>query len=215
MSAAAPTTSTGRRSGRTGIEMLAVLLLGIGSVATAWCGIQASRWNGEEERESRDAGLLRTEASEEFALGTQKFSYDANMVTQYAAAVVSGNDQLQQFLLDNVVRPEFLPLLQEWEATIAGGGSPTNLFEDQEYLASLFAVSTERSAASDAALERSNQASENADEYLLLTLLTATALFFAGVTTSFSSKPARLALLSVGGVVLAFTAARLIDLPTV
>lgn len=214
MSSSAPTT-TSRRSGRTGIEMLAVLLLGIGSVATAWCGIQASRWNGEEERESRDAGLLRTEASEEFALGTQKFSYDANMVSQYAAAVVSGNDDLQRFLSNYVVRPEFRPLLEEWEATIAGGGSPTNLFEDQEYLESLFAVSTQRTQESDAALERSNQASENADEYLLLTLLTATALFFAGVTTSFSSKPARLALLAVGGIVLAYTAARLIDLPTV
>ncbi len=75
------TSEGGRRVGgnRTALEMLAVLLLGVGSVATAWCGIQASRWNGEEARESRDAGINRIDASEAFSLGTQKFAYDANI----------------------------------------------------------------------------------------------------------------------------------------
>jgi hypothetical protein len=48
-----------------------------------------------------------------------------------------------------------------------------------------------------------------------MTLLTATALFFSGVTTSFASRPARLALLAIAATILTFTAARLIDLPVV
>jgi hypothetical protein len=195
--------------------MLAVLLLGVGSVATAWCGIQASRWNGEEARESRDAGITRIDASQAFSLGTQKFAYDANMVTEYAHAVGDGDEQAQVFLRENLVRPEFLPVLDRWEASIRAGDQSFNLFTDEEYLASLFAASTATAAESDAALERSNEASDNADDYLLMTLFTATALFFAGVTTSFASRPARLALLAIAAMVLTFTAARLIDLPAV
>ena len=195
--------------------MLAVLLLGVGSVATAWCGIQASRWNGEEAVESRDAGITRIDASEAFSLGTQKFAYDANIATQYASAVADDNEELREFIRENLMRPEFLPVLDRWEASIRAGDHSFNLFTDEEYLDSLFAASTAKAAESDAGLERSNEASDNADEYLLMTLLTATALFFAGVTTSFLSRPARLALLAVAATILTFTAARLIDLPVV
>jgi hypothetical protein len=204
------------RSNRTAIEILAVLMLGIGSVATAWCGIQTSQWNGEEGRESRDAGLLRTESSELFSFGTQKFSYDANMAAQYAQAVADGDERAQQFIRENLMRPPFLPVLDRWEAEIAADGTISkNLFEDQEYIDSLFSESERIGAESEAALARSDEANKNGDDYLLMTLLTATALFFAGVTTSFGSRPARLALLAGSGLILAFTAARLIDLPVV
>jgi hypothetical protein len=202
-------------SGRTALEMLAVLLLGVGSVATAWCGIQTSRWNGEEARESRDAGITRIDASQAFSLGTQKFAYDANTATEYAHAVADGDELAREFLRENLVRPEFLPVLDRWEAAIQAGDETFDLFTDEEYLDLLFADSTAQAAASDAALERSNEASDNADDYLLMTLLTATALFFAGVTTSFASRPARLALLAIAATVITVTAARLIDLPVV
>jgi hypothetical protein len=195
--------------------MLAVLLIGVGTVATAWCGIQASRWNGEESRESRDAGIARIDASQSFALGTQKFAYDGSMATQYATAIAEGNVELTEFLRDNLARPEFVPVLERWEASVRAGDESFDLSTDEEYLDLLFADSTATAAESDAALQRSNDASDNADEYLLLTLLTATALFFAGVTTSFASRPARLALLALAAIVITFTAARLIDLPVV
>jgi hypothetical protein len=195
--------------------MLAVLLLGVGSVATAWCGLQASRWNGEEARLSRDAGITRIDASQSFSLGTQKLAYDANMATQYASAIADGDEELREFLRENLMRPDFLPVLDRWEASIRAGDNSFSLFTDEEYLDMLFAESAATAAASDAALAESNEASDNADDYLLMTLLTATALFFSGVTTSFASRPARLALLAIAATILTFTAARLIDLPVV
>jgi hypothetical protein len=195
--------------------MLAVLLIGIGTVATAWCGIQASRWNGEEARESRDASIARIDASQSFALGTQKFAYDANMATQYATAISEDNAELADFLRENLARPDFVPVLERWEAAVRAGDPSFSIFTDEEYIEMLFADSTATAAESDAALERRNEASDNADDYLLMTLLTATALFFAGVTTSFASRPARLALLALAAIVITFTAARLIDLPVV
>jgi hypothetical protein len=209
--------STGkdRRHHRTGLEMLAVVLLGVGSVATAWCGIQVSRWNGEETSQARDAGIVRTDASASFGLGTQKLTYDAGMTTQYAQAVVENDTKMQEFLRNSMMRPAFLPTLDRWQAAVQAGDTSVNLFTDQEYLDSLFAESTKLSAESDAALARSDDASENGDAYLLTTLLTATALFFAGVTTSFASKSARLVLVSMAAIVLVASAVRLVDLPVI
>jgi len=192
----------------------------LSGVATAWCGIQASQWNGKEAEESRDAGIARTDASQEFVLATQIFAYDADMTTQYAQVLAAGDAPTQASLRKNLVRPGFLPVLDSWEAAVvAGDQSSLNLFNDQAYIDALFAESTAAEAESEAALVRSNQASENGDSYLLTTLLTtlltATALFFAGVTSSFTSRPAQLALLSIVLTIIVLAAARLTDLPVV
>ena len=196
--------------------MLAVLLLGVGSVATAWCGIEASRWNGEEARESRDAGIdphRRLRSRSHSVPRSSRTTRTSRPSTRAPSSTAKRT--LREFLRENLVRPEFLPVLDRWEAAIRAGDQSFSLFTDEEYLDSLFADSTATAAESDAALERSNEASDNADDYLLMTLLTATALFFAGVTTSFASRPARLALLALAATIITFTAARLIDLPVV
>ncbi len=111
--------STGRGSGnRTVLEMLAVVVLGVASVTTAWCGFQVSRWNGIESEDSRDAGITRTEAAQLFSLGTQKLTYDAGLVSEYAKAVADGDTKMQTFLREGLMRPAFLPVLDEWEAEI-------------------------------------------------------------------------------------------------
>lgn len=203
-----------KKGGRSGLEMLAVVLLGIGSVATAWCGFQASQWNGREAKDSRDAGLARTEASQLNGLGTQKFAYDANIAIAFADAYNADDTTKLQFLRAALVRPEFLPVLEEWRAAVErNDGTVVSLFSNQEYLDSLFGSSLEASARAEAALADSDTASERGDAYLLTTLLTAMALFFAGVTTSFSGRSARLALIALSTVTLVITATRLLDLP--
>ena len=54
---------------------------------------------------------------------------------------------------------------------------------------------------------------ENGDDYVLLTLLLAAALFFAGVTTSFKMEMARLILLALAGALLAYCLSRIATLP--
>jgi hypothetical protein len=115
-----------------------------------------------------------------------------------------------------LVRAAFLPVLQEWKAAVeAGDDSVVNLFSNEEYLHSLFSDADAATARAEASLTASNEASENGDAYLLTTLMTAMALFFAGVTTSFASGSARFVLLALSAAALAFTAARLLDLPVV
>ncbi len=202
------------RTGDRAIEVLAVVLLGIATVGTAWCGYQSTRWNGEETDRARTATAAHLEAGRLFGLATQLVSYDSNLVVAYAEATSAENVRLQEFLRESLIRPEFLPLLDEWEAAVlAGDALPGNLLQNEEYLDEQFAdYRLAEAAAGDLELA-SAEAGENADSFVLTTLLLASALFFAGVTTSFRVRLARVALLAGAVITVAYAAARLADLP--
>lgn len=195
------------------IEVLAVLLLGIATVGTAWCGYQSSQWNGTQGDLARESSDQRVEASRLFGLATQRIAYDASVVAQYAQAVQAGNDKLAQFYRKSLVRPLFLPYLDKWQAEVAAGGTPPSLFEDPAYLDSQFKDYNVAVQKSEELTQESQRASEVSNEYVITTILLAVALFFAGVTSSFKYRPARvlLVILAVGTVAVA--AVRLADLP--
>jgi hypothetical protein len=194
-------------------EMLAVLMLGIATIGTAWCGYQASRWNSEQESRARQASDLRVEANRQFGLATQGIVYDANIVSQYAAALSDGDTRLQEFFKTTLFRAGFLPVLERWEEAVAAGGAPPPLLEDEKYLATQLAGYEETHAAAEAKDLEASEAGDNADEYVLMTLLLATALFFAGVTTSFRVPAARLILLTLAALAIAYSLSRIATLP--
>jgi hypothetical protein len=194
-------------------EMLAVLLLGIATIGTAWCGYQASRWNQEQSEVAREGSDLRVEANREFGLATQSVVYDANLVAQYAKAVVDGDTELQEFFRRTLFRPAFLPVLERWQQAIADGGTPPNLLEDRDYLDSQLAGYQETQAAAEAKDVEAEDAGDNGDDYVLNTLLLAAALFFAGVTTSFKMQLARLMLIAFSAVLIAYCLSRIATLP--
>lgn len=192
--------------------MLAVLMLGIATIGTAWCGYQASRWNSEQAALAREASDLRVEANRQFGLATQGVLYDANIVSQYAAALSDGDTRLQEFFKTTLIRADFLPVLERWEEAVAAGDAPPSLLEDRAYLdAQLDRFEGTQDAAEVKDLE-SAEAGDNADDYVLMTLLLATALFFAGVTTSFKVPAARLILLTLAALAIAYSLSRIATL---
>ena len=195
------------------IEVLAVLLLGVATIGTAWCGYQASRWNGKQEDDARHASDLQVEANRQFGLATQAIAYDTSSVADYAAAVASGNDKLAEFYRTTLVRPAFLPTLDEWRAQVAAGQTPTNLLEDQQYMDSQLAPYRGTQALVAKATIDSQDAGGTGDDYVLTTLLLASALFFAGLTTSFRVRFAQVLLLCGAALLVAFAGARLAGLP--
>ena len=197
------------------LEVVAVILLGIATVGSAWCGFEASQWNGEESKLGRQASDQKVEASRLFGLATQAISYDSNMVAQYAQAVQSGDTRLQQFIRGTLMRPAFLPILDEWQAQAQAGGQPANLLIDQKYLDAQLAAYNAAEAESEATAELSQVAGKNADDYVLVTLGLAVALFFAGVAGSFKFRAVRVLLLVGAAIAIGIVASRLVDLPVV
>jgi hypothetical protein len=196
------------------LEVIAVVLLGVATVGSAWCGYQATRWNKEETDLSRESAAASVESARLFGRATQVVSYDSNMIALYAQAQRDGDDELAEFYRNTLIRPEFRSVLDRWQAQIAAGESPTNLLEDQDYLDDQLRTSEDARAAAASARLEADDASEHADGYVLTTLILATALFFAGVTGSFRMRWIRFGLLVASSIAIAVAAARVVDLPT-
>lgn len=195
------------------LEIIAVLLLAVTTLGTAWCGYQSAQWNGVQTDLARASSDERVEANRQFGLATQKVAYDAGLVAQYAQAIQAGNTKLAEFYKKTLVRPDFLPLLEQWQAEVDAGSTPTSLFTDKDYLNTQFALYNEASKKAEAANTASQAAGNTADAYVLTTILLAVALFFAGVTSSFRYKPARVLLIILAIGTVAVAATRLADLP--
>jgi hypothetical protein len=202
-----------RLRGDQALEILAVLILGLATVGTAWCGFQASRWSGEESRRARDSSDLRIEASRQFGLASQIVQYDTNTASDYAQALAARDTDLATFIRTSLARDEFVPVLDRWEAEYRRGEDPANLLEDQDYLDDQFAEFRATDAESEAVAAVAEQAAQDSDRYVANTVLLAMALFFAGVTGSFRNRVPRLLLLSGAGLLTAWVASQLIDLP--
>ena len=169
--------------------------------------------NQDQGEISREGSDLRVEANRQFGLATQAIVYDSNLLAQYAKAVVDGDTGLQDFYRATLFRPAFLPLLDRWEQMIKDGETPTRLLEDPEYLDIQLGPFQATQAKSEAKDVEAKEAGKNGDDYVLLTVLLAAALFFAGVTTSFKMQMARLVLLGLASVLIAYCLSRIATLP--
>lgn len=195
------------------IEIIAVLLLGITTIGTAWCGYQATRWNGASAAHNQAASDLQVEAARLFGLATQKVAYDSVMTAQYAQAVADGNAELQKFYRASLIRREFLPTLDAWEAEVRAGRQPTPLADDAAYVGAQLAEYRKVVVSAGEESRLAAEAGSTASAYVSVTILLAAALFFAGVVSSFRYRPARALLVAASLTTLAVAAARLAGLP--
>jgi hypothetical protein len=195
------------------LEIVAVLLLGLTTVGTAWCGYQSSQWSGENADLARTASDHHVEGGRLFGAAMQRVSYDSTLIAEYAQARAQGQDRLLSFYRRTLVRPSFLPVLERWEAEVRQGRTPRGLSEDQAYLAAEFADYQATVTAAAEAGAASQRASDNARGYVATTIVLAIGLFFAGVTASFRYRPARAFLLVAALGTIALAATSLVDLP--
>lgn len=196
------------------IEFIAVLMLGLATVGTAWCAYQASEWNGRQTDLARESAVHRIDGNRLFGLTTQKMNLDATTVTAYAQAVADGNTRLAEFYRTTLVRPAMRPMLDKWAAMVRAGQTPPNPLEDPAYLESQFAGYSAEIARADAVAVEGEKAGEVAHDYTITTILLAVALFFAGVQSSFSLRPVRVLLVLLSGGAIAVAAVTLVTLPT-
>jgi hypothetical protein len=195
------------------VEMVAVLVLGLATVGTAWCGYQAAQWSGRQSTATSTSTDQRVEASRLFGVATQKVSYDSSMIAQYAQAVQAKNTELVAFYRATLIREEMLPVIDRWEAEIRAGGTPTRLIDDTSYMDAQLGPYQTATAKADASSKQALQAGDTSHEYVINTILLAVALFFSGVLSSFRYRPARMLLVVAAIATVAVAAVNLADLP--
>ena len=185
------------------LELGAVLLLSLTTVATAWSGYQAARWSGEQSQHYARASTVRIKAQQQATQAGQLRIDDLNLFDGWLDARVAGDAKLAAIYRSRF-RPAFVPAFEAWlaqrplERTAA---IPGPLYQPEYRL-----EETARAAAFDAQADdlfrEGTEAKTNDDRYILSTVFFAAVLFFAGISLRLDWRPLRMTVLGLGAVML-------------
>jgi hypothetical protein len=196
------------------LELIAVVLLATGAIATAWAAYQARQWTGEQAHEYSVGTTSRIAENRSAALANRQVQIDVATFVQWVDARRRGDAALGRFYRARF-RDEFRPAFAAWLATrpLEDPAAPETPFAMPQYrlAASGEAEGLESTAA--AASDRAKDANERAGSYMLAVVLLASALFFAGISTKLEGSVARRAMLGLGCVVLIATVAWMATFP--
>lgn len=199
---------------RSRLELAATVILSIATVLTAWSAFQSTKWGGEMSLEFSAANAARTFSVEASNTASALTTIDVTLFAEYAAAIATEQDELAAFL-EARFRDEFRPAFNAWLATdpLVTQGAPASPFEMEEYVLADAEEATALAAEAAAAGARAGEANQRGDNYVLLTVLFASVLFFAGVSTKTSSLPIQAALTTLSGVLLVAGAVIILTFP--
>src|SRR5436190_19793037 len=97
------------------LELGAVLLLALTTLATAWCGYQAARWSGEQSQHYARASAIRIKALQASTRAGQLRIDDLLDFNGWLDARQAGNERLATIYRGRF-RPEFEPAFRAWLA---------------------------------------------------------------------------------------------------
>jgi hypothetical protein len=196
-------------------ELFEAIILSIAAVLAAWTGFQAAKWSGVQANSYSQAGASRVESTRASTRAGQETTVDVIAFTQWLQAAeaeglltrqadpnavyVPDPNVLSGFLYERF-RPEFKPAVDAWIATRprTNASAPPTPFAMPEYkvAAAAEAARLEQRAEEQSAAAR--QANQRSDNYVLMTIVFATVLFFAGISSKMDTFRARTLLLGVG-----------------
>lgn len=183
------------------IEIIAVVILSLAALATAWSGYQASLWDGLQSSYYSQASAARTEASQQRTEANQFRLADLSVLENFIDATIDGDEPVADFYSQRI-RDEFRPAFDAWLALdpLENPDAPPSPMVMDEYQLSSDATADRLQAGATELFEDGETANDISDTYTLTTLLFAAVLFFAAISERFEYFPARMVLLSVASV---------------
>jgi hypothetical protein len=185
------------------LELGAVLLLSLTTVATAWSGYQAARWSGEQSQHYARASTIRIQAQRDSTQAGQLRIDDVLQFNGWLDAHNAGNRKLAN-VYRRRFRPEFVPAFDAWlaqEPFKNPSAIPGPQFMPQYRSASAKQAETLDGQA-DSEYKAGTDAKSNDDKYILSTVFFAAVLFFAGISLRLDWAPLRIGVLCLGAAML-------------
>ena len=219
------------RFGRTDwIELAAAVLLALATVMAAWSAYQSTRWSGVQANAYSAAGAARTEAAQATSAGGSLVQIDVQMWTMWLnvlnleardlpddaplAVAFELLDSAAVTFISDRFRDEFKPAQAAWLALepVPGRVLPLGTpFETSEYVVAKLQLADELNAEAEAQAAIARDANQTGDNFVLVAVVMASVLFFAGIGTKFKGRGVRLvmllfaALAFLGGAAFAFS----------
>ena len=195
------------------IEFAAAVLLALATIVAAWSAYQATRWSGEQAKASRSALLAKTDAAQQTTIFGAQVQIDTQMWTLWLQQRADDNDSGAAYVEERF-RDDFKPAFTSWLALVPQGEAPPGTpFDMAEYAAVSRDEAARLNAEADAFGEASATANQTGDNFVLVAVLMASVLFFAGVGTKLKGRPVRLLMLSIGALLFLGGVAFMLSMP--
>ncbi len=195
-------------------ELVAVLLLSVTAILTAWCGFQSSKWGGAMSIAFSQASSARIEAARLDGVANRKMSVHVGLFTQWLDAEHEGGGDLASFLADRFPDP-LAPAFDAWLTTdpFTNPDAPSSPFDMPEYVLPEASASAESDQRADAKFQEALANNQRGDNYTILTVLFATVLFFTALSGRIGSSRAQWTLLGLALVGFVVASSILISFP--
>lgn len=194
--------------------MLSAILLGMVIVATAWSAYQSTLWGGIQTFLLRDSTSASRQYSTLLIQQGQHVSMDALMFMEYVNALHDNDVNLSEFYYERF-RPELKIAVAAWLETkpFENPDAPSHPFVMSEYERKYAEEIKQFADLSASKLEEAQQANQNSDNYVMLTVIYASVLFISAVMDKFSSRRVRLVVLILGMIIFSVTTTMLFTMP--
>jgi len=193
---------------------VAVVLLAVAAVATAWASYQSARWHGKQAEAQSASIAARVESTRASDLANRQIQIDVSVFTQWVDAFARGEAELENFYRTRF-RDEFKPAFRAWVATKPrkNPSAPPSPFAMPQYKLAASTEAERLEAKAAAASQDVKRYIQRADDYVLAVVLFAASLFFAGISTRLQSFGSRATVLGLGCVLFLGTAIWLATFP--
>lgn len=171
-------------------ELVAAVVLSLATLASAWCGYQASSWGAVYSHESRASSSERFEAARQADTANRQLSSDLLIFSTWLEAAVNEQAVLAAEIEARFL-PHFRPAFDAWvalpkeEGMHVPAGTP---FERPEFALPAQAAADDAQARAEEAVVAADAASEISARYVLNSVLFASVLFLAGIASKLQNR---------------------------
>lgn len=188
------------------LEVLNTIMLGIATLAVAWCSYQGALWNGIQTfrlAESNKYGRLAQQRV--IQTGQTKAMEEAVIITFVNAALEKDTSKLNYIL--NGVRPELSGVLSSWwksdPFSKRSAAHPMVTREYESIMETRMKESEEISAKGAQMYKEAQDANMIGDRYNLLTVMFSMVMFLGAIATKLARIPPRIVLIVISFIICA------------
>ncbi len=185
------------------IDILSAVILSLATVLAAWSAFQSAKWSGEQSVAFAKANANRTESVRNSTLAGQQTQVDVATFIGFADAFAADEPELAEFYRDRA-REEFRPALDAWLALepLKNPDAPPTPFAMEEYALASTAEADRLAEEADRFGQLALDNNQRSDNYVLLAVLFASVLLFAGLAPKSRTLQIQVTMLTMAGIIL-------------
>jgi hypothetical protein len=190
------------------------LLLALVTVAAAWAGYSAARWNTESRVDVARSSTLRNFATRQELTALELRNFDSATFNAWFTAFTLGSPA-KEAVAERRFRPAFRVAFDAWMAThpLRNPHAPPGPTYMPQYKLPAQAKARAYDLAADAKFSEGSRAGGVGDNYVRITVFLAAVLFMVGIGTSFKLHGVRYALVGFGTLLLILSVVLILQQP--